>query len=122
MTYTHTHEHKRGKKCHPGRLFLSHKNPPRLGERKREDLSCINRSPNILFNRKNLILITQNALPSEWESIEGERMGVVSHHYGQSFLLFGELQTLGDGIVKGNGLMERHVRPPGVMSLVDAAT
>lgn len=67
-------------------------------------------------------IFTQNALPSEWESIEAKRVGVVCHHYSESFMLTGQFKALGDGVVKSNRLVERHVRPAVVMSLVNTTT
>lgn len=67
-------------------------------------------------------IITQNALSSKWVSIEGERVGVVSHHNSERFLLSGEFEALGDGVVQGNRLMEGHVAPASVVSLVDTPT
>lgn len=69
---------------------------------------------------KGQSVITQNALPSEGESVEGEGVGVVGHHHSQGLPLVGQLQSLGDGVVKGDGLVERHVCPAVVVSLVNA--
>lgn len=74
------------------------------------------------LNTESQFIITQNALPSKWVSIEGKRVGVVSHHYSESFLLFGEFKALGNGIVESYSLMKRHVRPAIVVSLVNTAT
>lgn len=71
------------------------------------------------LNPRSLFIITQNALPSKWESIEGHRLGVVSCHYGESFSLIGEFEGFGDGVVKSNGLVECHVCPSIMMSLVN---
>lgn len=65
-------------------------------------------------------IITQNALPSERESVEGEGVGVVGRHHRQGVLLVGQLQAPGDGAVEGDRLVERHVRAAVVVSLVDA--
>lgn len=70
--------------------------------------------------QKGESIITQNALPSEWEAVEGEGVGVVGHHHSQGVLLVGQLQALGDGVVKGDGLVERHVGPAVVVRLVNA--
>lgn len=67
-------------------------------------------------------IITQNALPSKWEAIEGNRVGVVCRHYSESFMLFGEFKALGNGVVKSNRLVEGHVCPTIMVSLVDTAT
>lgn len=77
--------------------------------------SLIDRVKSLHFNiyqknwRKNFIqegeVITQNALPSKWVSIEGDSVGMVSHDYTQSFVLFGEFEALGDGIVESNCLV-----------------
>lgn len=45
---------------------------------------------------------------------------MVGHHHRQGLLLVGQLQAPGDGVVKGDGLVERHVRPAVVVSLVNA--
>ncbi len=79
------------------------------------------------FYRKEIntgaaLIITKNVPPSKWESIEGERVGMVGRHYSESFLLVGEFKALGDGVVKSNRLMECHERPAFVMSLVNTAT
>lgn len=71
------------------------------------------------LNPGSLFIITQNALPSEWESIECHRMGVVSRHYGESFILIGEFEAFGDSVVKSNRLVECHVCPSIMMSLVN---
>lgn len=49
-------------------------------------------------------------------------MGVVSRHYGESFLLIGEFKALGDGVVESHRLMKRHVGPAIVVSLVNTPT
>lgn len=49
-----------------------------------------------------------------------EGVGVVGCHYGESFLLVGQLEALCDGVVQGYCLVQRHVRPAVVVSLVDA--
>lgn len=67
-----------------------------------------------------MFIITQNALSSKWESIEGHRMGVVSCNYGESFILIGEFEAFGDGVIKSDGLVECHVSPSIMMSLVNA--
>lgn len=67
-------------------------------------------------------VITQDALPSERESVEGHGVGVVSHDDGEGLLLVCELQALGDGVVKGNRLIERHGGTARMVSLVDTAT
>lgn len=64
--------------------------------------------------------ITQNALPSKGESIEGQRVGVVGRHYSESFVLFCEFEALGDGVIESDSLMEGHVGPAGVVGLVDS--
>lgn len=75
-----------------------------------------------IANTESKFVITKNIPPSEWVSIEGQRVRVVSHHHGESFLLLGEFKALGDGVVESNCLMERHVRPAVMVSLVDTAT
>lgn len=67
-------------------------------------------------------LLTQNALASEGVSIEGEGVGVASCQQGESFLLIGQLQALGDSIVKGNRLVQRHGGSAGMVALVDTST
>lgn len=62
---------------------------------------------------------TQNALPSKWEAVEAEGVGVVGRHDGESFLLAGQLEALGDGVVQSHRLVERHVGPAFVVSLVN---
>lgn len=65
------------------------------------------------------LIITQNALPSEGEPVEGDGVRVVGHHHSQGLVLLGQLQASGDGVVEGDGLVERHVRPAVVVCLVD---
>lgn len=67
-------------------------------------------------------IITQNALPPKRKPVEGDGVGVVSHHHSESFVLFGEFQAFGDGVVEGDRLMEGHVGPAVVVSLVDTPT
>jgi len=64
-------------------------------------------------------IITQNALPSEGVSVEGDGVGVVRHHHGEGLVLLGEFEALGDGVVEGDRLVERHGGPAGVVRLVD---
>lgn len=61
-------------------------------------------------------LLTQNALPSKGVSIEGEGVGVASCQQVESFLLIGQLQALGDVVVKGNRLVQGSA---GMVALVD---
>lgn len=64
-------------------------------------------------------VVTQNALPPKREAIVTEGVRVVGRHDGESFLLAGQLEALGDGVVQSHSLVERHVRPAFVVSLVD---
>lgn len=66
-------------------------------------------------------IVTQNALPSKWEAVVAEGVGVVGRHYGESFLLVGQLEAPGDSVVQSHCLVQRHVRPAVVVSLVDTA-
>lgn len=69
-----------------------------------------------------LLIITQNAVPTKGEAIEGKRLRVVSHHYSESFMLFGEFEALSDSTVKSNRLMQGHGGPPSMVSLVNTPT
>lgn len=64
-------------------------------------------------------IFTQNALPSKWEPVLAEGVGVVGRDDGESVLLAGQLEALGDGVVQSHRLVERHVGPAVVVSLVD---
>lgn len=68
------------------------------------------------------ISITQNAHPSKCVSVDSEGVGVVSHNQSESLLLIGQFKALGDGVVKGDCLVQRHGRSAGVVSLVNAPT
>lgn len=66
--------------------------------------------------------LTQNAVPSEGIAVKRQRMGVVSSDDGQCLFLIGQLQRLGNSVVKGDSFMQRHRGTTSMVSLINTPT